>query len=51
MTKAQQVFEAIMTAKGHTNFSKSETGKYENATLAMRWPFFKLGWEMRGVAA
>jgi hypothetical protein len=51
MTHAQKVFEAIMRTKGHTDFSKSETGKYYNASLAMRWPYFLLGWEMREVAA
>ena len=48
MTKAQQIFEAIMRTKGHTDFSKSETGKYNNVSLAIRWPYFQLGWEMRG---
>jgi hypothetical protein len=49
MTKAQQVFEAVMTSKGHTDFSKSDTGKYLNASLSVRWPYFLLGWEMREV--
>lgn len=48
MTKAQTVFEAIMRTKGYTDFSKSDTGKYTNVSLAIRWPYFQLGWEMRG---
>jgi len=51
MTQAQKVFEAVMTSKGYTDFSKSETGKYYNVSLAMRWPYFLLGWEMREVTA
>ena len=50
MTQAQKVFEAVMTSKGHTDFSKSDTGKYNNVSLAMRWPYFLLGWEMREVS-
>ena len=46
-TKAQTVFEAIMRTKGHTDFSKSETGKYKNVSLAIRWAYFQLGCEMR----
>ena len=48
MTKAQQVFEAIMAAKGHDDFAMSATGKYLNPGLQVRWPMFLLGWEMRG---
>jgi hypothetical protein len=51
VTHAQKVFEAIMSTKGHTDFSKSATGKYNNPSLAMRWPYFLLGWEMREVTA
>lgn len=49
MTRAQQVFEAIMRTKGHTDFSKSNTGKYNNLSLGVRWAYFQLGWEMREV--
>ena len=48
MTKAQQVFEAMMRAKGHTDFSMAK-GRYSNTTLQTRWNYFLLGWEMRGV--
>jgi hypothetical protein len=51
MTKAQQVFEAIMAAKGHDDFSKSDTGKYLNPGLQVRWPMFLMGWEIRGAMA
>lgn len=51
MTRCQQVFEAIMTTKGHDNFSKSDTGKYLNASLQIRWSYFQLGWSMKEVAA
>lgn len=47
MTHAQKVFEAVMTSKGHDDFSKSPTGKYLNPGLQVRWPMFLLGWEMR----
>lgn len=49
LTHAQKVFEAVMTSKGHTDFSKTDTGKYNNVSLATRWPYFLLGWEMREV--
>jgi hypothetical protein len=49
MIKAQKVFEAIMRTKGYTDFSMSDTGKYNNVSLAIRWPYFQLGWEMREV--
>jgi hypothetical protein len=48
MTKAQQVFEAMMRAKGYTDFSQVK-GKYINPSVVMRWNYFLLGWEMRGV--
>jgi hypothetical protein len=48
MSKAQQVFEAVMRGKGHDDFSKSPTGKYLNPGLQVRWPMFLLGWEMSG---
>lgn len=49
MSKAQQVFEAIMATKGHNDFAMSATGKYLVASLQMRWTYFQLGWEMREV--
>jgi hypothetical protein len=48
MTQAQKVFEAMMRAKGHTDFITVK-GRYSNTTLQMRWNYFLLGWEMRGV--
>jgi hypothetical protein len=49
MTKAQQVFEAIMATKGHDNFAMSAKGKYLVPALQLRWSYFQLGWEMREV--
>lgn len=49
MTQAQQMFEAIMRVKGHTEFVKGRTGKYLNPSLQNRWHYFQLGWEMKGV--
>jgi hypothetical protein len=51
MTKTQQMFEAIMRVKGHTDFTMSETGKYVIPSLQTRWNYFQLGWEMREVTA
>jgi hypothetical protein len=48
MTKAQQVFEAMMRSKGHTDLSKTKD-RYNVPTLQTRWNYFLLGWEMRGV--
>ena len=48
MTQAQKVFEAMMRAKGHTDFNKVKD-RYEIPALQTRWNYFLLGWEMRGV--
>jgi hypothetical protein len=48
MSKAQQVFEAMMRAKGYTEFA-AEKGRYLNPSVQTRWNYFLLGWEMRGV--
>ena len=51
MTKAQQVFEAMMVAKGYTDLSKalSKTNvKYINPSVQTRWNYFVLGWQLRG---
>jgi hypothetical protein len=45
------MFEAIMRTKGHTDFAMSDTGKYLNTNLHVRWSYFQLGWEMREVTA
>lgn len=47
MTQAQKVFEAIMKAKGHTDFSVNVYGKYLNPSLQQRWAYFAMGWEMK----
>jgi hypothetical protein len=46
MSKAQQVFEALMRPKGHTDFNMNANGKYSVPSLQMRWSYFQLGWEM-----
>jgi hypothetical protein len=48
MSKAQQVFEAMMRAKSYTDFSGTK-GRYNNPALQTRWNYFLMGWEMRGV--
>ena len=48
MTQAQKIFEAMMRAKGYTDFSQVK-GKYTHPSVVMRWNYFLLGWEMRGV--
>jgi len=50
MSQSQRVFEAIMRAKGHTDFSLIK-GKYANPSLAVRWNYFQLGWQMAQVTA
>jgi len=48
MTQAQKVFEAMMRAKGYTDFSTTK-GRYTSGGIQTRWNYFLLGWEMRGV--
>jgi len=48
MNKAQQVFEAMMRAKGYIDFAQTK-GRYDNPSVQTRWNYFLLGWEMRGV--
>ena len=50
MSKAQQVFEALMRTKGYDDFILAR-GKYVNPSLQVRWNYFLMGWEMRGVSA
>ena len=50
MSKAQQVFEALMRTKGYDDFTLVR-GKYVNPGLQVRWNYFLMGWEMRGVSA
>ena len=48
MNKAQQVFETLMKAKGHHDFTKLNN-RYVVPSLQTRWNYFLLGWEMRGL--
>jgi len=48
MTQAQQVFEAMMVAKGYTDFNKIKD-RYINPSVQTRWNYFILGWQLRGV--
>ena len=50
MSKAQTVFEALMRSKGHTDFYFHK-GKYSVPSLQVRWSYFQMGWELRGVTA
>ena len=50
MSKAQQVFEALMRSKGHTDFNMHNS-KYVVPNLQVRWNYFQLGWEMAKVSA
>ena len=45
---SQQIFEARMRGKGHTDFTKNPKGKYLVPAMQMRWSYFQMGWEMRG---
>jgi len=51
MNKAQQVFEALMRSKGYTDFDQSKSGKYTTPAMQVRWTYFRMGWEMKGVTA
>ena len=48
MKQEQKVFEALMTAKGYTDFTQVK-GRYVNAGVQTRWNYFQLGWQLRGV--
>ena len=48
MTQAQKVFEAMMIAKGYTNFTMDKN-RYTNSGVQTRWNYFLLGWQLRGV--
>lgn len=50
MTSARSVFEAIMRAKGHGDFTL-EQGKYASPSMQVRWNYFQLGWEMAKATA
>jgi hypothetical protein len=49
MANAQTVFEALMRVKGYTNFDMRK-GRYSAPNIQVRWSYFQMGWEMRGVA-
>jgi len=46
----REVFEALMRTKGHADFSKTAAGRYTVPAMQVRWAYFQLGWEMRGVS-
>lgn len=46
----RQVFEACMRAKSYTNFDRLPNGQYVVSGLNIRWNYFRLGWEMRGLS-
>ena len=50
MSKAQTVFEALMRGKGYTDFNMHK-GRYTVPAMQVRWSYFQMGWEMRGVTA
>ena len=47
MKKAQEVFEAMMVAKGYTELEQTK-GRYINPRVQTRWNYFVLGWQLRG---
>ena len=48
MSKSQQVFEAMMVAKGYTDLTQVK-GRYTSPAIQTRWNYFILGWQLRGV--
>jgi hypothetical protein len=48
MSKAQQVFEALMRSKGYTDFDQAK-GRYTTPAMQVRWTYFRMGWELCGV--
>ena len=48
MTQAQKVFEAMMIAKGYTELKQTK-GRYNSPAVQVRWNYFLLGWQLRGV--
>jgi len=48
--KARQVFIALMTGKGYSEKELAWDGeKFTQQNMVMRWNYFLMGWEMRGV--
>ena len=47
MTKAQEVFEALMAARGYTDFNKI-IERYKSPAIQTRWNYFVLGWQLKG---
>ena len=48
MTQAQKVFEAMMVAKGYIELKQTK-GRYNSPAVQVRWNYFLLGWQLRGV--
>lgn len=48
VSQVQRVFEALMSSKGHTDFSMNN-GRYVSTSLQVRWNYFQIGWSMREV--
>jgi len=48
--KARQVFIALMTGKGYSAQELEWDGeRFTQQNMVMRWNYFLMGWEMRGV--
>jgi hypothetical protein len=48
---ARKVFTALMASKGYTKADLAMFGdKYVVPAMQLRWNYFILGWEMRGLA-
>lgn len=48
--KALTLFIALMKGKGYEDYELEWDGKkFTNQNMTMKWNYFLLGWEMRGV--
>ena len=47
MTKAQEMFEALMFARCYSDFEQVK-GRYVNPNTQTRWNYFLMGWQLRG---
>ena len=50
MSRAQQMFEAMMHTNGFTSF-EMKNGRYLAANIQVRWKFFQLGWNMAMISS
>jgi hypothetical protein len=50
VNKMQQVFEALMSSKGYTDFSMNKK-RYTSASMQVRWSYFQMGWSMREITS